>query len=401
MKLMPASSAAWMIRIESSWSVLPHSPNIIAPRQSGLTLTPVVPRLRSCMAPNLVDRCEAGLKSVARGAQVEPPHARALGAGQARGLIEVVVQAPRPVAQGFRVVVPEALDVAYLEAGSFEGEVDPRQVQRVGGGEDVALAEWTSFGVAVAEPCDAVVQQPSASRQQGAELRGVLVDPFFADVLDHADAGDRVELLAADLAVVLHSDVDLVADAGLFSMFARSSRLRLRQGDAGDVDVVLLGRVHDPAAPATADVENALPGLEIELGADQVQLRPLGLFQRGGAAAEDGAAVRQRLTQEELEELGWQVVVVANRALVAGDRVTAALRLELDRRRRRGERRPGGTNSRDKELGLILAVDRRRLPVANHVHRRIEIVDSDVARHVCASDAELAGRAHGMADRLA
>src|SRR3954471_210420 len=187
MKLIPRSSAVWMMRIDSSWSVLPHSPNIIAPRQSGLTLTPVVPRLRSCMAPNLVDRCEAGLKSVARGAKVEPPHARALGAGQARGLIEVVVQAPRPVAQGFRVVVPEALDVAYLEAGSFEGEVDPRQVQRVGVGEDVALAEWTSFGVAVAEPCDAVVQQPSASRQQGAELRGVLVDPFFADVLDHAD----------------------------------------------------------------------------------------------------------------------------------------------------------------------------------------------------------------------
>ena len=29
-----------MIRIESSWSVLPHAPNIIAPRHSGLTLTP-------------------------------------------------------------------------------------------------------------------------------------------------------------------------------------------------------------------------------------------------------------------------------------------------------------------------------------------------------------------------
>jgi hypothetical protein len=35
-----------MIRIDSSWSVLPHAPNIIAPRQSGLTSTPVVPRAR-------------------------------------------------------------------------------------------------------------------------------------------------------------------------------------------------------------------------------------------------------------------------------------------------------------------------------------------------------------------
>src|SRR6059058_1034864 len=46
MKLMPASSAAWMIAIESSWSVLPHAPNIIAPRHSGLTLMPVAPSLR-------------------------------------------------------------------------------------------------------------------------------------------------------------------------------------------------------------------------------------------------------------------------------------------------------------------------------------------------------------------
>ena len=43
MKLIPASSAAWMIRIESSWSGLPQAPNIIAPRQNLLTETPVRP----------------------------------------------------------------------------------------------------------------------------------------------------------------------------------------------------------------------------------------------------------------------------------------------------------------------------------------------------------------------
>jgi hypothetical protein len=32
-----------MIRIDSSWSGLPQAPNIIAPRQSGLTWTPVAP----------------------------------------------------------------------------------------------------------------------------------------------------------------------------------------------------------------------------------------------------------------------------------------------------------------------------------------------------------------------
>jgi hypothetical protein len=45
-KLMPASRPAWMTRTESSWSGLPRSPNIIAPRQSGLTLIPVSPSVR-------------------------------------------------------------------------------------------------------------------------------------------------------------------------------------------------------------------------------------------------------------------------------------------------------------------------------------------------------------------
>ena len=46
MKLIPASTARWMMRIESSWSGLPHAPNIIVPRQSWLTCMPVVPRVR-------------------------------------------------------------------------------------------------------------------------------------------------------------------------------------------------------------------------------------------------------------------------------------------------------------------------------------------------------------------
>jgi hypothetical protein len=49
MKLIPASSALWMILIASSWSGLPNAPNIIAPRHSWLTETPVRPRGRYSM----------------------------------------------------------------------------------------------------------------------------------------------------------------------------------------------------------------------------------------------------------------------------------------------------------------------------------------------------------------
>jgi hypothetical protein len=49
-RLIPASRARWMIRIEASWSGLPIAPNIIAPSEMSLTETPVPPRVLRCMS---------------------------------------------------------------------------------------------------------------------------------------------------------------------------------------------------------------------------------------------------------------------------------------------------------------------------------------------------------------
>src|SRR3954451_11464973 len=54
MKLIPASSARWIVRIPSSWSGVPQAPNIIAPRHSGLTWTPVRPSSRYSIDLSLV-----------------------------------------------------------------------------------------------------------------------------------------------------------------------------------------------------------------------------------------------------------------------------------------------------------------------------------------------------------
>src|SRR5438309_11220880 len=53
MKLMPASRAVLMMRTQSSWSGLPHAPNIMAPRQYRLTWIPVVPRVVRSMRARL------------------------------------------------------------------------------------------------------------------------------------------------------------------------------------------------------------------------------------------------------------------------------------------------------------------------------------------------------------
>ena len=105
-------------------------------------------------------------KPLPRHAQVEPPDADPFGAGKAHGVVEVLVEAPCPVAQGLGVVVAELLYVADGEARSLQCEQDPREVERFGVGEDVALGEGAGLGVGVAEAGDAVVEQPSARLEQ-------------------------------------------------------------------------------------------------------------------------------------------------------------------------------------------------------------------------------------------
>src|SRR5215469_10810943 len=90
-KLMPASSAAWMMRMLSSWSVLPNDPNIIAPRQRGLTLMPVRPRVRYSM-PAEASQGPGGLPR-------EPASAAESGAGVGRRPQEHLIAGTPEVAQ--------------------------------------------------------------------------------------------------------------------------------------------------------------------------------------------------------------------------------------------------------------------------------------------------------------
>src|SRR3954451_10134815 len=114
-KLIPASSARWMMRIESSWSGLPQAPNIIAPRHSLLTETPVRPS----------GRCSMGLL---------------LAAGRGGGGVLVVGDLVAPV--GGDVVVVDLV----------EGEVDHEAVGR--GAVPVVLVGLEEDTVAGADDLD-------------------------------------------------------------------------------------------------------------------------------------------------------------------------------------------------------------------------------------------------------
>src|SRR3954466_13786822 len=127
MKLIPASSARWMIRIDLSWSVSPQSPNIIAPRQSGLTLTPVRPSGRRSIAGDVsfqrvsVDDllAEARIKLE----RVGPDEARRAVERDGALLIDIRADSQRAV-DG---VVPEA---HFVPRNVLEWRLDPASEHR-------------------------------------------------------------------------------------------------------------------------------------------------------------------------------------------------------------------------------------------------------------------------------
>ena len=185
------------------------------------------------------------------------------------------------------------------DPGAFERELDPREVQRRGVGKHEPLRERAGLRVPVPYTRDAVIQEPPAGAQQGRHLARVQVDAARAHVLHHADARDRVELLARELAVVHHADGDQVLQVVVRDAAPRDGRLGLGERDPRDVHPVARGGVQREATEAAADVEHALARLERELRADHLELLILRFLEGRGAAREKCAAVGHRRPQEE------------------------------------------------------------------------------------------------------
>ncbi len=162
---------------------------------------------------------------------------------------------------------------------------------------------------------------------------------------------------------------------------------------------MLLRGVHDERAPATADVQKALPGLEVELAADHLALVPLGLLERVVRAGEVRAGVRHRRVEQLLVEVVADVVVVLDRALGAAQVVERPLLTDLRCRWGRRTLDPGGAHRGDREPRLGAAVEVRCIPGVDQAGERVEVVDLEFAGHVRASKAKLAGCGEEVGDR--
>lgn len=158
---------------------------------------------------------------------------------------------------------------------------------------------------------------------------------------------------------------------------ARIGDLQLfgRQRHAGDGGVCDLGDIEPEPAPARADVEHALAGLDEQLGGDVPFLGELRVVERGVLRLEIGAAILLVAIQEERIEPGVEIVVM--RDVVTGARA----RIELLQVPRQVAQMPPGSCPLRQEVGLI-EQDREGISYG-------AALDDEVAVHIGLAESEL------------
>jgi len=160
-----------------------------------------------------------------------------------------------------------------------------------------------------------VVKQPTARAEQREQRLAVPVELACPDVLGHTDRGDSVIRAVPDLAVVLHANLDTLAQPRLRDAVARQGRLLTRERHAEHPHPVVPRGVQRQAAPAAPHIEHPHPRLQPQLAADQLQLVPLRLLQpipQTSRLGPIGTGIDQRRPKDQAVKIIAHVVVVPN-----------------------------------------------------------------------------------------
>ena len=128
-------------------------------------------------------------------------------------------------------------------------------------------------------------------------------------MLERADGHDPVDRLIETFPA-LEQHPPAAGAVHLVERALHVSGLVFRQGEANDVDVVLLDRPAHGGAPPAADAEQRHAGLQTQLSQRKVDLGDLRLFQGHIVALEVCAAVRLGGVEEQSVEVVRQVVVM-------------------------------------------------------------------------------------------
>src|SRR6202044_3777681 len=114
--------------------------------------------------------------------------------------------------------------------------------------------------------------------------------------------------LALNVAIILQPDFNLALEPGVLHALGSEIELVLRKRHAHALRAEFLSCSQDERAPAAADIEQALAGLQLDLGEDVVDLLDLRGREVFVAVLEIRTGVHHVLVEPELVELVRYIV---------------------------------------------------------------------------------------------
>lgn len=201
-------------------------------------------------------------KSGGRSPQLKPPHPHESFVEFLKHRRRDALEAFRPMVERQAVMRGEILDIPNTEI--------PRRQMRDNFGKrrNIAAGENVFFDPTVNRSfLNAGNQMQQSQTVQLEQFHYRLDKPreiFFADMLNHPDTDDFVELFAfiGQHTVVSQPHARRILQAAFFDCRVRAGVLFLAERNAGRIRVVMLGGSYHERTPAAADVEQSLAGLQ-------------------------------------------------------------------------------------------------------------------------------------------
>lgn len=259
------------------------------------------------------------------GPEEEGPDAVHLVTVLGHHLVLVSLPVLSPSQNGSRVVNAGNVDRANFETRLFEVRNNPsKRTRGIGTGEHVLVHEKTPLQImelpSGAKTSD-LENKDSIIVKKVVDIREEFVVVTNPDVLGHLERDDFgiVSRLHGNVAVIEVQDACLTrVDTVLLETVVSEASLGLCERNTGDITSVVDGGKGSKGTPTTSNVEDAVLLLQIELGADEVELVVLQFLECLGLVGvrDDAGSVNHLRAEEPGIEVITAVVVVLDLSLV-------------------------------------------------------------------------------------
>ena len=225
-----------------------------------------------------------------------------------------------PVAKRMGVMHGQDFDILHQQPRFFDGRQHLGKRGNITAGENIFFDEGVGrqrrIGLA-----DGMQHHHALVVQHLRHLVEIIAIMGRPDMFEHADGDDAIVFFRSrQVAIVLQFEPDICRKAPFGGAVAGNAQLFFAERNAGYIRTGAFGNIHRHAAPAGADFQHALARLGHQLGGYVPFFRDLRFIETDAGRIEIGAGILPVLIEEKIEQLGAQIVMMSDVALVVVDR---------------------------------------------------------------------------------